>query len=376
MGAYAQTGDYPEALIKIIFTVMEKTPSGGATMEDLKEAYAEARGSYPSSKTIYRAIHRLNKLFDPLAYGETPEPGEDPGGEDEPCEDEPGKVPPLIESKRTTGGTRYLFTGDFPSTTVDANQALLMTLGLYTQQRGILKEHFETVIQTLLRDLLDKINLYQDAFKEIEEHIHVSGHEPADPGKNVDKIKKILEAIRGRKRLTMRYLRSYDGSITRRECEPYGLISRLNSWYLVAQCVERQKRRIFLLDHIKELEILEGSSFRWPEGFSIHDVYSKAWGVWNIDEEDSAEPETVRIKVFQGIAERFNLVCYHDSQEVKMLPGGDAEVTFKVTGAAEMLPWLMSWGTAVQVLEPQWLKEQLLENLKKVSALYESQQHS
>ena len=372
MNAYARTGDFPEALVKIVFTVMEKTPDGGATMDDLKEAYEEARGSYPSNKTIYRCIRRLNLLFDPLAYGETPEEGEELEEENgEGYEDD--AVPPLIQSRRTKGGTRYIFTGDLPASSIDANQALLMTLGLYTQQRGLLKEHFETVIRTLLRDLLARINSYQNAFREIEKHIHVSGHEPAEPGRNVDKIKKIMEAIRSRHRLYMTYLRTYDGAVTDRECEPYGLISRLNSWYLVARCMRHQKRRIFLLDQIKELKIVENSTFKWPEGFSIHDIYSKSWGVWNIDEEEPAEPEKVRIKVFKGPAERFNLISYHDTQEVKMLPGGEAEVTFKITGAGEMIPWLMSWGQAVQVLEPQWLKEQLLKNLKNMINMYDDQ---
>ena len=72
MIAYPRTGDFPEALVKILLTVMEKTPEGGATLEDLKDAYRETRGNIPSDKTIYRAVRRLNLIFDPLAYGETP----------------------------------------------------------------------------------------------------------------------------------------------------------------------------------------------------------------------------------------------------------------------------------------------------------------
>jgi len=36
-----------------------------------------------------------------------------------------------------------------------------------------------------------------------------------------------------------------------------------------------------------------------------------------------------------------------------------------------MIPWLMSWGQAVQVLEPQWLKEELLKNLKNMINMYD-----
>ena len=73
MITYARTGDFPEALVKILLSIMMKTPEGGATMEELKEVYQDARGSRPSTRTIARAIRRLNLIFDPLVYGETPE---------------------------------------------------------------------------------------------------------------------------------------------------------------------------------------------------------------------------------------------------------------------------------------------------------------
>lgn len=62
MPGYPRMRDFPEALVKILLTIMEKTPDGGATMEDLKDAYQETRGSTPSNKTIYRSIRRLRKV--------------------------------------------------------------------------------------------------------------------------------------------------------------------------------------------------------------------------------------------------------------------------------------------------------------------------
>ncbi|OPL09852.1 MAG: hypothetical protein AVO34_12935 [Firmicutes bacterium ML8_F2] len=371
MPGYPRVKDFPEALVKILLAVMEKTPDGGATLEDLKDTYREVRGSSPSSKTIYRAVRRLNLIFDPLAYGEKPEPWEDTEDsvDEEEISDE--TFPPVIRVRREKGVTRYHFTGEFPASSIDANQALLMTLGLYTQQRGLLKGHFETVIRELLRDLLAKISTYNNIFREIERHIHVSGYGPADPRKNVLKIKEIMRAIRYRKRIRLEYLRSYDGILTKREVEPYGLICRFNNWYLVAFCLQQQKRRVFLLDHTKRLNVVEASTFKWPEGFSLHDAYGSAWGVWTTDDEKPQQVETVRLKVAKGIAERFRLISFHDSQEVTMLPDEEAEVVFKVTGATEMIPWLMSWGASVEVLEPFWLREALISNLEQALKLYE-----
>ncbi len=369
MIAYARTGNFPEALVKILLTIMMRTPDGGATMEELKEAYEEARGSRPSSRTIMRAIHRLNLIFDPLAYGESPEDGEIiddvlAGSDDYEA------LPPVIQPKRTGKGVRYVYTGEYPGSSLDANQVLMMTLGLYTQQRGLLKDHFESVIREMMRDMLARISTYQNVIQDLEKHVHVSGYGPADPGKNLVKIKDVMRAIRNRKRVRMEYLRSYDGTLTRREVEPYGMICRFNNWYLVAHCLSQQKRRIFLMDHVKQLKVVENSSFRQPEGFNLHDVYSNAWGVWTLDGDSKAEKVTVRLKVAKGIAERFKLVCFHDSQEVEMLADGEAKVTFKVTGASEMIPWLMSWGPSVQVLEPQWLREMIIENLNNTMKAY------
>ena len=65
MTRYPRTGTQPETLVKILITVIEKTPSGGATMEELQEAYAEINDRQPSVRTIYRLIRRLNLFLIP-----------------------------------------------------------------------------------------------------------------------------------------------------------------------------------------------------------------------------------------------------------------------------------------------------------------------
>lgn len=84
---YPRTRDHPEAVIKILLAVIERTPAGGATLEELKEAYREVKDREPSEKTI-RQIPRQpghggvagrgprgalrgerRRRDDPLAYG-------------------------------------------------------------------------------------------------------------------------------------------------------------------------------------------------------------------------------------------------------------------------------------------------------------------
>ena len=172
--------------------------------------------------------------------------------------------------------------------------------------------------------------------------------------------------------MRLSYLRTYDGAVTERVVEPHGLLCRLNNWYLTGRCTQRRQRRVFLLLNIKELEVIENSFYRMPPGFSLKEAYQDVWGTWTDDE--SGELERVRLKVRAGPAERFRHNLFHESQQAKELPGGELEVVYRLTAAQEMIPWLMSWGDAVEVLEPAWLREQLINNLQETLRYYRQKQ--
>ncbi|MBS4023305.1 MAG: WYL domain-containing protein [Dethiobacter sp.] len=52
------------------------------------------------------------------------------------------------------------------------------------------------------------------------------------------------------------------------------------------------------------------------------------------------------------------------------MPDGSLEVSFLLSGAQEMIPWLMTWGSTIEPLEPQWLRQALAEQLAKALEIY------
>ena len=364
MAAFPRTGRLPEALVKILVTVIEKTPYSGATLDDIKEAYLDAKETSdpPSDRTIYRNIRRINELFNPTAYTMKGQKGK---------RKDKGALPLMIRSNRDgTGKMRYHYSGRRLISSIESGQALTLVLGLYSQQKGILKDHFEKVIGSLLQEMMSRKDGDHSFFEDIEEHIHVSGHGPVEPKKLLRRISEIIRAIENCKIVRIEYVRIYDGAKRDREVEPYGLVCRHGSWYLVGLCRRQNKRRIYQLDHVKRLKVQENSTFKRPAGLSMTGIFKDAWGIWNVDDDKAALVETVRLKVKKGVAERFGSVSFHDSQQIKVLPDGEAEVTYRVSGAGEMIPWLMSWGQVVEVLEPQWLREQLLKVLEDTVITY------
>ncbi|HHV34590.1 MAG TPA: WYL domain-containing protein [Syntrophomonadaceae bacterium] len=367
MTRYPRTGTQPETLMKMLITVIEKTPSGGATMEDLQDAYAEINDWRPSVRTIYRYIRRLNLFFDPLCYGEKPEPGE------EPDEDDTDEAVTVIGEKavcsiRRGRKTYYIFRGKKGNLPASAHDTTMLLLGMYPQLRGAMKSSIEAAMQSIFRNSLSGLSTFASILSELEHVVHVSGAFPADPEKSEAMIREILRAIREKKRVRLSYLRTYDGAVTERVVEPHGLLCRLNNWYLTGQCTKRQQRRVFLLLNIKDLAVIENSFYRMPPGFSLKEAYQDIWGTWTDDE--AGDLETVRLKVCAGPAERFRHNLFHESQGIREFPDGGIEVTYRLAGAQEMIPWLMSWGGAVEVLEPAWLREQLISSLQETLRCY------
>ncbi|MGB4428800.1 MAG: hypothetical protein WBI48_04080, partial [Thermacetogeniaceae bacterium] len=104
----------------------------------LKEAYAEINDREPSARTIYRYIRRLNLLFDPLCYGEKPEPGEEDQPEDDTDEAVTGEK--AICSKRSGRKTFYIFSGKKSDLLAGNKDVTMMLLGMYPQLRGAMKK--------------------------------------------------------------------------------------------------------------------------------------------------------------------------------------------------------------------------------------------
>jgi len=204
-------------------------------------------------------------LFDPLCYGEKLEPGEKDSTEDD--TDEPVIGEKAICSKRQNQKTYYIYSGKKADLLAGNNDVTMMLLGMYPQLRGAMKKSIEAAMESIFRQSLSGLCTFAGILSELEHVVHVSGAFPADPAKSEAMIREILRAIKERKRVRIKYLRTYDGAITERVVEPHGLLCRLNNWYLTGLCTQRKQRRVFLLLNIRELKVIENSSYRMPPAF-------------------------------------------------------------------------------------------------------------
>ncbi len=344
---FSKSAGHPEAMVSLLFTIMDKTPHGGATMDDLKEAYAEVKGTFPANRTIQRLIRRINLLFDPLGDSEQK----------------------LLASKQAPAGTRYVATRNFTAPNrLNARQALVMALSLLPAQRTMNPADFDVVVKMIFEQTVRKLVDNWQLWGQIDQYVYVSGFTPVESAFHMQRVFLALDAVSRRKQVKFDYRHAGDGTVVKgRLLEPYGALCRNGTWYLVGRAVDSGERRIFRFDHIEALTIVENSIFSIPDGFTLKESYSSAWGTWT---EAEAEITVIKIKVSAPIYHKFTTTKYHESQCQQLLADGSGEITFQVTGAQEMVSWLLSWGDQIEVLEPKWLREKVAEKAASICSLY------
>lgn len=345
---YARSGDHPETMLKVFWLLSEKTPEGGATFEELNDAYAEVKGNAPNERTIRRIIERINFLFDPGA----------------------AKDRRLIVSTEKNGIRRYHLTQQKVSQGKgNPPLAAQLLLSLYPHKPHMNSSHFQQLTESIFQAVLRQEKERHELQKDVEKYVFVCGTQSANPEAVSRLITLILDSIRRQKNVRFDYLRTSDGEKQkRRELSPYGIVCRQDVWYLVGSPPGKKELRMFRCDHIAHLSPVENSVNRVPEDFDLAEMYKHSWGTWTLTAK--AQPVLVRLRVEKRLANKFSATTYHGSQSVKELDSGDIEVSYQISEPNEMLPWLMGWGNTVEVLEPPHLRQALREMAKGVADRY------
>ena len=144
-----------------------------------------------------------------------------------------------------------------------------------------------------------------------------------------------------------------------READPYGLAYFLNSWVLVAYCHMRRDIRNFRLDRIEDLEIL-------PHAFTRPDAFQLLQG-------ERSQPRTMMIRaLFDKEIARWVREgrSYYVTSEEETADG--LLVTLMIRQPSEILPWLLSWGSHVRIIEPDSIRERLEEEARAMLQNYQN----
>ncbi len=119
-----------------------------------------------------------------------------------------------------------------------------------------------------------------------------------------------------------------------------------------------------------KLERLQGAELRQqrysiPVSFDPLEFLADSWGIMTSD-----RLQEVVLRFDARVASYVTERVWHSSQVLAHDEKGGVTLHLRVAAPQEMLPWIRSWGSSVEVLGPRWLRSQVGEDLKKAAAQY------
>jgi len=300
---------------RLLAIVLELQGKGKQRAEDLAETFET------SKRTIYRDIQALGEAGVPLVSI-------------------PGRgyslmkgyfLPPL--SFTTGEATMLLLGSDFMAQNFDA------------QYRAAAQSASRKIAGVLPEKLRDDVNSLQQSIRFVS-----AGMRDGTPESiMLQQLRRaIIEHTTVRFHYHTRYSNDGKGEENTRDADPYGLAYVRNTWNLVAYCHMRKDIRNFRLDRIEQVELLP-KTFQRPADFKMQ--------VRPLDERGSIIVKAL----FDSDVARW----VHEARSYYTIAEEDTPdgllVTLKIRQESEILQWLLGWGRHAHVLEPESLRQRMVE---------------
>jgi len=241
----------------------------------------------------------------------------------------------------------------------------LMALYFSRGMMGVLKD---TVFYDSLVSLFEKIKTtlpdeYITYLGQVEKSLEVRSKPHKQYAQMRSVIEKVSEAAIHRNYIEIDYYTMSRKTKTRRKVAPYKIWFFDGTFYLIGNCGLREDIRIFAMDRIQNLALVE-ETFEMPENFNVDEFMKSSFGVFQ------GEPVRVRIRFAADIADYIREKIWHDTQQIE--PQNDGSVIFEaeVAGIAEIKFWILKWGAKAQVLEPESLREAVRKEAEEMVANY------
>jgi hypothetical protein len=182
-----------------------------------------------------------------------------------------------------------------------------------------------------------------------------------------NKVFTINEAIRDSKMVVFSY-KFGDRVIPEIKVAPHKLVFD-NAWYLHGESIHEDYggRKNYKLCRIVEIHKSD-ECFEMPPASDI--CVTPISIPWDFSASDDDEPIEVVVE-FTGFAVRYiREEKYHDTQKIRDLGDGKIEFRVRVKNPSMMINWLMFYGRNAVVVEPQFLKDALVNEMEETMKHY------
>lgn len=250
----------------------------------------------------------------------------------------------------------------FPTVQVTEGEllALLVAQRALEQYRGTpFHRQLEIAFEKLAGGLRDKIS-----FSPADELRAVSFKNMGVAKADLTTFNALSAAVLRLHEVEFDYRKPGSAKAPRRRVRPYHLAYRENLWYLIAHDPVKNKPLTFALPRITALTVTK-DHFEKPADFSPEKFFANALGVLGGDGDF-----TVVIRFKPEAADLVRERDWHESQQLRDVPGGGLELTLRLGALAEIERWVLGWGASAEVIKPAALRDKVKSTAAAMTAVY------
>ncbi len=179
-------------------------------------------------------------------------------------------------------------------------------------------------------------------------------------------LETLTTAWTDRRQVWLRYENPRIGEATERTFDPYFIEPSPYGYacYVIGHDHRRGAIRQFMVERIAAIRLLD-TTYEVRGDFNPYAYLANAWGVMG-----GAEVTTVKLRFSERVTYRIRESDWPGVTGVEDAPDGGCIMTLRVNHTLEMVPWIRGWGPDCEVLEPEGLRKQIAEDMRKAAEVY------
>ena len=179
-----------------------------------------------------------------------------------------------------------------------------------------------------------------------------------------DTFQQVADALLQERLLTFQYTTPRTGETTDRQCEPYHLQHYMGSWVLLGWCRTRFDWRKFFLSRMSDVSINKGTFHPRPATEWRH-LLDGAFGIFQ-----GPGKQTVVLRFTADRSRWIREQIWHPQQQIFDHDDGSLDLVIPVADFREIKLRILQYGSDVEVIEPETLRQEIAEEIVKMTAIY------
>jgi len=212
-----------------------------------------------------------------------------------------------------------------------------------------------------------RASLGADALKYVEKFgtmFHQTMVGASDYSKKADLIDQLMIGIEDQKTVFLTYQSLQSTEPVTYDMYPYGLTYHRGRLYLIGRAPEHDEVRIWKVDRIEDAEATD-FRFKRPEDFDLQEHLAKSFGIFHGDGQVH-----VKVQFSPTVARYVEESNWHASQKLTKQKDGGVVAEFDLDNTKEIKQWILSFGRHAVALEPDELREEIIEEVAEISSAY------